>query len=286
MSLGQDGPPTRTRMPEGHGGGARRPAQPRRALITVVSIVVLLIAAIAFANRGGHSHDSSSPSASSDGASGSSGSTGSSGSGSGSHGSKGSTPTAPTGVAPVTGRTAGIPSGFAHTAQGAQSAAANYAVALGGTGMFDTQTRHRIVSTVYAPRAAAASRGQLDKAYTDPAFLQRIGLNSDGTAPKGMTFISRVNPVGAKLTGYDGTTATVSIWYSSLFGLAGEGSTSPVTEGWYTNTFQMTWTSGDWKITDFQQKDGPAPVGRDQTASSAKDMTDAVNGFGGFTYAR
>jgi hypothetical protein len=274
-------------MPEGHGGhGTRRPAPPRRALLTVVSVFVLLIAAIAFASRGGHKDDSSSSPASSSGASGSSGSNADSGQGSGSRGAKGSAPTAPSGVAPVTGKTAGIPSGFPHTGQGAQSAAANYSVALGGTGMFDATTRHTIVSTVYAPQAAAASRSALDKAYTDPAFLQRVGLRSDGTVPKGLTFISRVNPVGARLIGSTGDTATVSVWYSSLFGLAGDGSTSPVTESWYTNTFEMTWAAGDWKITDYQQKDGPAPVGRDQAASSAKDMTDAVNGFGGFTYAR
>lgn len=277
MSLGQDGPPTRTRMPEGHGthGGGRRQQQPRRALVTVVSVVVLLVAAIAFANRGG-GHKSGSAR---------DGSPATSATAGGSHGTTATT-TAPTGERAVTAKTAGIPSGFAHTDQGAQSAAANYAVALGGDGMFNTETRHRIVSTVYAADAAGASQSQLDKVYTDPAFLKRIGLLPDGTAPKGLTFVSRTDPAGTKLDRFDGDTATVSIWYSSLFGLAGEGSTNPVTESWYTNTFDMKWSSGDWKITGFQQKDGPAPVGRDQAAASAQDMANAVNGFGGFTYAR
>jgi hypothetical protein len=278
MSLGQDGPPTRTRMPEGHAthGGTGRRAQPRRALVTVVGIVVLLIAAIAFANRGGH--DSPAATAGSPAGAGSSGSTGAGSS---------ATTTAPSGERPVTGKSAaGIPAGFAHSAEGAQSAAANYAVALGGVDMFNAGRRHEIVSTVYAADVAATSQGELDKAYSDPAFLQRIGLQPDSSAPKGTTFVSRTNPVGTKLVKYATDTATVSIWYSSLFGLAGEGSTNPVTESWFTNTFEMKWSAGDWKITDFQQKDGPAPVGRDQAASSAQDMIDAVNGFGGFTYAR
>lgn len=276
MSLGQDGPPTRTRMPEGHathGGGGRR-QQPRRAMVTVVGVIVLLIAAIAFANRGGGGSGTDPD-----------GSTGARG---GSGGAKNpATATAPTGERPVTGKAAaGVPAGFPHTDQGAQSAAANYAVALGGDGMFRTETRHRIVSTVYAPETAGASQSQLDKVYTDPAFLQRIGLQPDGTAPKGLTFISRTNPVGTKLVNFGGDTATVSVWYSTLFGLAGEGSTNPVTESWYTNTYEMKWASGDWRITAFQQKDGPTPVGRDQAASSAQEMADAVSGFGGFTYAR
>jgi hypothetical protein len=246
--------------------------------VTVVSIIVLLIAALAFANRGSH-HSAAGAGTDDNGSSSTAGS-------SGSHGGS-SAPTAPTGEKPVTGKSAaGIPSGFAHTEQGAQSAAANYAVALGGDGMFDANRRHQIVSAVYAPSATAKVQGDLDKAYADTAFLQRIGLKPNGTAPTGMTFISRVNPVGAKTVKFAGDSATVSIWYSSLFGLAGEGSTNPVSESWYTNTFDMTWSGNDWKITSFQQKDGPAPVGRDQAAASAQDMTDAVSGFGGFTYAR
>ncbi|MFF7158754.1 hypothetical protein [Streptomyces sp. NPDC008139] len=284
MSLGQDGPPTRTRMPEGHGGhggGARRP-QPRRALVTVVSIIALLVAALAFANRG--SHPSSSGSANNGTAAGSGATAGSSGGGGGKAGTD--APTAPSGQKPVTGKSGGIPSGFAHSGEGAQSAAANYAVFLGGDGMYSAARRHEIVDTVYAADAAAKVQSDLDKAYSDAAFLQRIGLKPDGTAPAGMTFISRVNPVGSKAEKISGDTATVSVWFSSLFGLAGEGSTNPVAESWYTNTFEMKWVGNDWKIVSFQQKDGPTPVGRDQAASSAQDMTNAVNGFGGFTYAR
>lgn len=281
MSVGPDGPPTRTRMPEGHGthGAGTRRSQPRRALVTVVSIIVLLIAALAFANRGSH------PTAAGTDGNGAGTSGGSGGSG-GSKAASSATTTAPTGEKPVRGKTAGIPSGFAHTRQGAQSAAANYAVALGGDGMFAADRRHQIVTAVYTPGATAKVQGDLDKVYSDTTFLQRIGLRPDGTAPSGLTFISRVNPVGAKVVTFDADKATVSVWYSSLFGLAGTGSTNPVSESWYTNTFEMTWSGNDWKITSFQQKDGPTPVGRDQAASSAEDMADAVSGFGGFTYAR
>ncbi|MGW2368160.1 hypothetical protein ACWCZ5_21575 [Streptomyces sp. NPDC001667] len=274
---------TRTRLPEGdegdpygpnrrprgggRGSGGRGGGLSSRNLITVVGVVVLLIAAIAFANRGGGSSSDDSDSAG---------------------GKASAQPTAPTGVKPVTGKdgATGIASGFARTEQGAQSAASNYGVALSGDGMFKADVRNAIVSTVYAPDVAAARRGDLDKIYSDQEFLKRIGLEGNGSAPKGMTFVSRATPVGSKTVKYEGDTATIAVWYSSLFGLAGEGSTNPVAEKWYTTTFEMRWTENDWKITDFSQKDGPAPVGRDQAASSAKDMSDAVQGFGGFTYAR
>ncbi|MER8057215.1 MULTISPECIES: hypothetical protein [unclassified Streptomyces] len=259
---------TRTRLPDQdpYGGAPRRPTRsPSRGLITVVGVVVLLIAAIAFANRGDHSSANSSP-------------------------PKGTrpqaAPTSPTGTHPVNTKTGGIPSGFARTQQGAESAAANYSVALGSADMFNTATRHALVDRLYTPDAAAGRQSALDSAYTSPKFLSNIGLTKDGTAPKGETFVSRVVPVGTKTTAFSEDTATVAVWYTSLFGLSGDASTNPVTESWFTTTYELKWVDDDWKVSDFQQKDGPVPVGRDQQASTATDMTKAVEEYGGFTYAR
>ncbi|NEB76830.1 hypothetical protein G3I40_16605 [Streptomyces sp. SID14478] len=255
---------TRTRLPEGSGGdvygGARRSNRSTsRSLVMVVGVVVLLIAAIAFANRGGD-----------DSASGEGGNSGA---------KPDASSTAATGTKPVD-------SGFAHDEQGVQSAAANYAVQLGSADMFDKAKRDQIVDAVYAPSVATARRGDLDKVYSSEGFLTSIGLDKDGHAPNGSTFVSRIIPVGTKTTAFQGDSATVSIWYSSLFGLAGEGSKNPVSESWYTNSYKMRWVNGDWKVSDFTQKDGPVPVGRDQRASTADDMAKAVEEYGGFTYAR
>ncbi|MEW2128445.1 hypothetical protein AB0891_32535 [Streptomyces sp. NPDC007259] len=259
---------TRTRLPDGPtGDGPRRPPRNSRSLITFVGVVILLLGAIAFANMGGD--DGSSPK-----------------SGAGTSDKTDAAPTAATGTKPVTGKNGTIPSGFAHDEQGAASAAANYSVALGSAEMFDRDQRRAIASAVYAPTVAAARQDALDKVYSDADFLTNIGLTPEGTAPAGQTFISRSNPVGTKVVKFDSDAASVAVWYSALFGLAGDGSKNPVSESWFTNTFELKWTGGDWKVTDFTQKDGPAPVGRDQAASSAEEMADAVEQFGGFTYAR
>ncbi|MFE2129743.1 MULTISPECIES: hypothetical protein [Streptomyces] len=257
---------TRTRLPEAPAdpyGPTRRTSRAPRSLVTVVGVVVLLIAAIAFANQSPDTPDDrpsdDAPAAAS---------------------------TAATGTDPVTGKTAGIPKGFAQDEQGAQSAAANYAVALGSDGMFDATRRRAVVQAIYLPDVAAARQTDLDRIYADQDFLTRIGLDAAGKAPKGQTFISRVNPVGTKVEKFTSDTATVSVWYSALFGLAGEGSKNPVSESWYTNTYELKWLNGDWRVSDFTQKDGPAPVGRDQSAASAEEMAAAVSQFGGFTYAR
>lgn len=273
-----DGRLTRTRLPDGDGdafGGGRRPRptpKPSRSLLTVITVVVLLVAAIAFANRGGGGDDSSN-----DG-----------GSKSSRDKNEAAQPTAPTGQRPVSGKdtTTGIATGFPRTEQGAQSAAANYAVALGSVEMYARDSRHAIVNTVYAPDVAAARQAPLDEVYASGKLRRAIGLDADGKAPKGMTFICRTNPIGTKTVSFKDGKASVSVWYSTLVGLAGEGSKLPVTEGWYTKTFELTWVGGDWKVVDHQQQDGPTPVGRDQSASSAEEMAEAVQGFGGFTYAR
>ncbi|OXS33009.1 hypothetical protein [Streptomyces sp. XY006] len=258
---------TRTRLPDPATdpyGTPRRPPRSSRSLVTVVGVVVLLIAAIAFANRGDDASEGNAPE---------------------SEKAK-STATAPSGKRPVGSKTSDIPTGYSQDEQGAQSAATNYGIALGSADMYNTKKRHAIVNTVYAPDVVATQLSAFDRAYSSPSFLEKLGLNKDGIAPSGQTFVSRVIPVGTKVTSFGGSTATVALWYTSLFGLSGEGSTNPVTESWYTTTYQLKWVAGDWKVTDFTQEDGPVPVGRDQRASTAEDMTKAVEEYGGFTYAR
>ncbi|MGA5287401.1 hypothetical protein [Streptomyces pseudogriseolus] len=266
MSLGDDTGRTRTRLPEGSGdpyGGARRNGRSSsRSLVTVVGVVVLLIAAIAFANRGGGDSDgeegADSPKAAA---------------------------TAPSGEKPVSAGAAGIPAGFAHDRQGAESAAANYSVVLGSDGMFKKDSRHSILGAIYAPDAAEKLRPAMDQAYS-AGFLSKLGLDANGNPPQGSTFVSRTIPVGTRVEQYDDTNARVAVWYMGLIGMSGEKSIDPVTTTWKTWTFELQWIDGDWKISADTQKDGPAPVPGDDRAASSEEISKAVEEYGGFTYAR
>ncbi|MEU4652334.1 hypothetical protein AB0G32_00035 [Streptomyces sp. NPDC023723] len=266
MSLGDDQRAlgdyggTRTRLPEGDGdpyGAPRRGGRSSsRSLVTVVGVVVALIAAIAFANRGPDGSATSAESAD----------------------KPKTSATAPTGNQPVG-------AGFAHDEQGAQSAAANYAVTLGSAGMFAKDTRHEIVDALYTPAAAAELKGPMDAAYS-AAFLAKLGLDADGGAPEGSTFVSRTTPLGATVESYTATDAKVSVWSMGLLGMAGEKSTLPVTTTWHTWTADLRWTDGDWKIVKDTQKDGPAPVPGDDRAATSEEISKAIEEYGGFTYAR
>ncbi|WP_329118058.1 hypothetical protein [Streptomyces sp. NBC_01353] len=277
MSLGDDNDgfggsgQTRTRLPEGgtgdvYGGARRPPARNSRSLITVVGVVVLLIAAIAFANRG-NGDDTETTGSTPDKAAGS------------------AAPTAATGVRPVTGKNGQIPTGFAHDEQGAQSAASNYAVALGSDGMFNTDRRHDIIGAIVHPDSLNELQSGFDADYSQE-FLKQIGLNSDGSAPAGVTFVSRTIPVGTKVKSHSAETAEVDVWCVGLFGLTGESSTKPVTNGWFTVSLGLKWSGSDWKVVSTTQKTGPTPVNGDNPVSGSEEIADAVKQFGGFTYAR
>ena len=155
---GSAGLTTRTRLPDGEGGGGRPPSRPGRNVITVVGVVVLLIAAIAFANRSGGGSDE--------------------GDESGGKGGGQAKPTAPTGEKPVKGGKGGIASGFAQSEQGAESAAANYAVALGGDGMFrhhQAEQQEDREQLVYAPNVAEIGRRPRQGLLRPQASSRRSG---------------------------------------------------------------------------------------------------------------
>ncbi|MBA4865546.1 hypothetical protein H1V43_30250 [Streptomyces sp. PSKA54] len=258
---------TRTRLPERRGdiyGGARRPGRSSsRSLVTVVGVVVLLIAAIAFANRGEDGGDSSA--------------------GSGERAD--AAPTAASGERPVTAKDGGIPSGFGRDREGAQSAAANYAVVLVSADILKPARRSEILQAVFVADKVPELEAKFDKAYSKE-FLEKVGLDKNGNAAPGQTYVSRAMPIGTKVTGYSNSTATVEVWCTGVFGTAGEDSTNPVSSDWFTMTLQLKWTDGDWKVGSFSQKEGPAPVNGDNKVSPSDEIAKAVEEYGGFTYAR
>ncbi|GGJ44595.1 hypothetical protein [Streptomyces brasiliensis] len=255
---------TRTRLPESdpYGGARRGGRSSSRSLVTVVGVVVLLIAAIAFANRG---DDSPAGGSTSD--------------------KPATSATAATGEKPVQPKSGGIPTGFAHSEAGAQSAAANYSVALVSADILKPANRTAIVKQVFVTDQQATLEDRLNAAYSKE-FLSNIGLDPNGNPTKGQTYVSRTVPIGTKATSYSDTAATLEVWCTGLYGTAGANSANPVTSDWFTMTLQLRWTDNDWKVDSFSQKDGPTPVPGDNKASSADEMAKAVEEYGGFTYAR
>jgi len=180
---------------------------------------------------------------------------------------------------------AGVPVGYAHTDAGAVSAATNYAIAYGGPAMFVPAQRRAIVDATTDPAVRAAQQAQQTALYS--ATADKFGLDQQGrpTAP-GVEFVARELPVGARLVAYAPDTAVVTVWEDGLVGLAGTGTTRPVQEGWGTTTVTLRWAAGDWKWTAGSFTPGPTPITGVQTPSDPQAIADAVDQFGGFSYAR
>ncbi|NYI07498.1 hypothetical protein [Allostreptomyces psammosilenae] len=269
MPVTDDQPNTRTRLPAEPGAPAVPPrAHPVRSLLTVIGVVVLLLGAVAVAGRLDGQGGDTPASADGDGS-----------------GTPATNPTAPTGTAPVAAGADGIAVGHPQTEQGAQSAAANYVVALGSDRMFATDTRHAIVVALTAPEQVDDWQARLDDTYA--ALASQYGLDDQGASTdEDLTFVCRTIPVGTRVEEYTPERAVVSVWNTGLIGLAGEGSTQPVTESWATTTLTLEWQGGDWLISDQRQEEGPVPISGIQPASGAEEIAEAISEFGGFSYAR
>jgi hypothetical protein len=270
VSVSDDQPHTRTRLPAGEQPslGPQAPGLRRLRLLGGVFVVAfLLVVAVAVINRTNGT---------------TTGSSGTPGTKSNDAGAQ-SAPTAPTGAQPVTTTTNGIAVQYPHTPEGAQSAAANYSVALGSSDMYATASRHAILQTLADPAIVAGLESTSDSAYNSQNAV--FGL-TNGVAPKGQTFVSRTIPIGTKSDSYTDGETTIEVWCTSLGGLTGAGSVRPVTTYWFTEILKLHWVGGDWRLASYDQKEGPVPISGNQAVSNFDSMATAVTQFGGFRYAR
>ncbi|MYW06128.1 hypothetical protein [Streptomyces sp. SID3343] len=179
---------------------------------------------------------------------------------------------------------AGVPVGYPQTGEGAQSAAANFVVAYGSYRMFQAAPRAAIIGAITDPTVRDGLLARADQVFRSQTST--FGLQADGTAPKGLTFVCRAVPMGTKSTAHTATSATVEVWSVGVVGLAGGGSVKPVSEAWNTTTMRLNWVNGDWKMVEFSQKEGPTPVSGLQVPSGAADIAKADGEFGELRYAR
>ncbi|MGC0418520.1 hypothetical protein [Embleya sp. AB8] len=270
--MSDEEPATRTRLPRPT--SAPEGPEPRRNPIlsgigVVVVIAVVIVSLLFAANRSDHGNGN--------------------GSTAGDAGKTSAAPQAPGGpplsAAQVPERTeSGVPVGYPQTAEGAQSAASNFVVAYGSARMFRATTRTAIIGTITDPAVRDGLLARTDQVFR--AQTTTFGLQADGAPPKGQTFVCRAVPMGTKSVSYSATSATVEVWSVGVVGLAGTGSTKPVAEAWNTTTMRLSWVNGDWKMSEFGQKEGPTPISGLQDPSSATDIAKADGEFGELRHAR
>jgi len=177
----------------------------------------------------------------------------------------------------------GVLTGYQDTQSGAEAAASNYVAAYVSEAMVHTSQRHAMIQAIADPAIAPHLQSELDTAFG--AAARGYGLDANGNPPAGQTLVYRGVPAGVRVDSYTSTKAVVDVWTCTIDGIAGNGSTFPVSSTWSTLTLTLTWVDNDWRWNDFGQVDGPTPVGGTQQASSATDLQKAAEQFARLRYA-
>lgn len=168
-----------------------------------------------------------------------------------------------------TGDVDGAPAGFARTRAGAQAAAIAYTATLSQRLLYLEPAEAEA-----AVRAAAAEASE--------ASLTADALNSLGAARQplaegtGATWWI-VEPLAVKVEAFSTDRARVSVWLVRV--LSRQGVVVPQTS-WVTDTVELVWEGGDWRLWSDTSTPGPTPVpdGSDLPTSAA-ELDAELTGF-------
>ncbi len=145
----------------------------------------------------------------------------------------------------------GVPIGYARSRAGAVLAATNFVSVLSSPAMLDDAQRaaaiRQMATSAFAPRLltqTAAANRQLAAGPLGTGLRQ-----GDATVFQGAQ-------LGYRLVDFSGERATVSVWTVAIIG--NTGAVAPQV-GWQTNTFELVWQDGDWRLDGYRGRPGPTP---------------------------
>ena len=193
-------------------------------------------------------------------------------------------PVQPTATSTAPHMAGGVLVGFPRTEAGARAAALNIDAALGSELMYSQGSRHALLQAIAVPDALPAVQAVGDATYT-AGLNATLKLDAAGQPIQdGLKFVARRVPVGSMVAGWTPDSAVVQVWTVGLNGLAGQGSTTPVREGWETDTVTLRWAAGDWRYISETGVPGPVPVVGAQAPSDSAALAAAASGFGAPTF--
>jgi hypothetical protein len=141
----------------------------------------------------------------------------------------------------------GVGVGFSHDEAGAVAAAVSYTVAPQAWLYRSDEVVRASVEAVTVP----AARGELVPGLVEDARLLRDELSE---ASGVVWFV--VAPLATKVESYRTDRAVVRVWATRV--LSADGVAVPQS-GWHTETFELAWVGGDWRIAGVEETEGPTP---------------------------
>ncbi len=171
---------------------------------------------------------------------------------------------------------AGVPVGYAHSPDGAASAAVNYLGALAGPQLLDPSAYDALLRRMATGGGYSHLKSQADAGR--PQALQNLGVGSS-PAPQ---LIVRSAPLGYRIDSYSPAHGSISVW---SVGVVGSSTTRPPDASWSTTTITLEWQGGDWRMSGYRTNAGPVPPdSASQVPSIPADLFAASPQFKGFAY--
>jgi hypothetical protein len=155
--------------------------------------------------------------------------------------------------------TQGVPTGYTDDQAGAATAAVNA-----------VQLRVALAHGQATP--ATAARLWL-AANADAGTRQAFSTGSDGSSGDQTNKL----PAATRVTNYTASAATVQVWVVSAGSAPAIGGGDVVAAAWTTQTYQLVWQGGDWKVVSVQTSQGPQPG--DTTTTTVPALTHGLYSF-------
>lgn len=146
----------------------------------------------------------------------------------------------------------GAAEGFARAREGAAAAALAYLAVLPSLVAAEPTEREAVLAELTAPGSANVFTETLEGL----ALLDRTLLEARAALPGARVLVREV-PVSYTVAAYDDQRARVEVW--SLGVVLIEGRTD-ATEVWSTNTVELTWAEGTWRVWAWSRRPGPVPA--------------------------
>lgn len=137
----------------------------------------------------------------------------------------------------------GVPVGYSRTAEGAIEAATNFTRVM-ASALENPDDYRTVLLTMAAPSWVSEAEQIADNGLR--FFKERYGPGGTST----------FSPLRYRVESYSKERATIKLWGVTV-------ATGPkidgIEESWLTGTVEVSWVSGDWRITDQSSEPGPTP---------------------------
>jgi len=169
---------------------------------------------------------------------------------------------------------AGVPVGYAHSEDGAVTAAAAYSGTIGALALERSEDRTIAISAMSDPAALGQIRSGLMPGLET--------LNKGLSTPTTVNAVVRAAPVAYRLVAYNRVNAEVDLWG---VGIVGNDDSLPPAATWGITKVRLRWVDGDWKLAaNIEQSPGPTPKSNN-APSAPQSFAQSIQDFKGFSHA-